>query len=131
MINAERLILEIVSFGESAMADECDGDADEGQEVLGLAFVAAVESPTRRFQRGPSSAVPPAVPSRTSTRRPDEPQPVPPLSAMPLPSPCSSAETSAAGRWPTPCWNRSGSAFGSAEPSPWSSHVTTAAGPQA
>jgi hypothetical protein len=49
VINAERLILEIVSFGESAMADECDGDADEGQEVLGLAFVAAVESPTRRF----------------------------------------------------------------------------------
>ncbi|GAA1553680.1 hypothetical protein GCM10009731_04920 [Streptomyces globosus] len=36
--------LDVVSFGESAVADEGCGDADEGEEVLGLAFVAAVEA---------------------------------------------------------------------------------------
>ena len=35
--------LEIVSFGESAVADEGGGDGGEGCEVVGLAFVAAVE----------------------------------------------------------------------------------------
>jgi len=38
------LSLEVVSFGESSVADEGAGDAGEGQEVLGFAFVAAVES---------------------------------------------------------------------------------------
>lgn len=33
--------LEVVSFGESAVADECAGDAGEGEEVVGFAFVAA------------------------------------------------------------------------------------------
>jgi len=36
--------LEVISFGESAVADEGAGDAGEGEKVLGLAFVAAVES---------------------------------------------------------------------------------------
>ncbi|MFJ2915748.1 hypothetical protein ACIO8F_41805, partial [Streptomyces sp. NPDC087228] len=31
--------LEVVSFGESAVADEGAGDAGEGQEVFGLAFI--------------------------------------------------------------------------------------------
>ncbi|MET8220911.1 hypothetical protein, partial [Streptomyces hirsutus] len=31
--------LEVVSFGESAVADEGAGDAREGQEVVGFAFV--------------------------------------------------------------------------------------------
>jgi hypothetical protein len=36
--------LEVISFGESAVADKGAGDAREGEEVLGLALVAAVES---------------------------------------------------------------------------------------
>ncbi|MFF9127814.1 hypothetical protein ACF09J_31890, partial [Streptomyces sp. NPDC014889] len=32
--------LEVISFGESAIADEGAGDAGEGEEVVGLAFVA-------------------------------------------------------------------------------------------
>ncbi|MFI1370340.1 hypothetical protein, partial [Streptomyces griseochromogenes] len=32
--------LEVISFGESAVADEGAGDAGEGQEVFGFAFVA-------------------------------------------------------------------------------------------
>ncbi|MDX2826641.1 hypothetical protein PV416_37615, partial [Streptomyces ipomoeae] len=37
----ERLsALDVVSFGESAEADEAAGNGGEGQEVLGLAFVA-------------------------------------------------------------------------------------------
>ncbi|MDX2824856.1 hypothetical protein PV416_28120, partial [Streptomyces ipomoeae] len=32
--------LDVVSFGESAEADEAAGNGGEGQEVLGLAFVA-------------------------------------------------------------------------------------------
>ncbi|MFJ6427026.1 hypothetical protein, partial [Streptomyces hydrogenans] len=32
--------LEVISFGESAVADEGAGDGGEGQEVLSLAFVA-------------------------------------------------------------------------------------------
>ncbi|MEU9445712.1 hypothetical protein AB0D42_33520, partial [Streptomyces sp. NPDC048304] len=32
--------LDVVSFGESAVADEAAGDGGEGQEVFGLAFVA-------------------------------------------------------------------------------------------
>ncbi|MFD8592927.1 thiopeptide-type bacteriocin biosynthesis protein, partial [Streptomyces sp. NPDC059637] len=32
--------LEVISFGESAVADEGAGDAGEGEEVVGLAFVA-------------------------------------------------------------------------------------------
>ncbi|MFH9857710.1 SDR family NAD(P)-dependent oxidoreductase, partial [Streptomyces althioticus] len=34
-----RLDLQVISFGESAVADEGAGDAGEGQEVAGLAFV--------------------------------------------------------------------------------------------
>ena len=41
---APALGLDVVSFGESAVADEGDGDADEREEVVGFAFVAAVES---------------------------------------------------------------------------------------
>jgi len=37
-------VSEVVSFGESAVADEGAGDACEGQEVVGLAFVSAVEA---------------------------------------------------------------------------------------
>ncbi|MDX2540172.1 hypothetical protein, partial [Streptomyces scabiei] len=33
--------LEVISFGESAVADEGAGDAGEGEEVVGLAFVAS------------------------------------------------------------------------------------------
>lgn len=36
--------LRVISFGESAVADEGAGDAGEGEEVVGFAFVAAVES---------------------------------------------------------------------------------------
>ncbi|MFI1653071.1 hypothetical protein ACH4XT_39955, partial [Streptomyces avidinii] len=32
--------LEVISFGESAVADEGAGDAGEGEEMFGLAFVA-------------------------------------------------------------------------------------------
>ncbi|MGW9460131.1 hypothetical protein ACWG5N_29710, partial [Streptomyces globisporus] len=32
--------LEVISFGEPAVADEGAGDAGEGEEVVGLAFVA-------------------------------------------------------------------------------------------
>jgi hypothetical protein len=35
--------LDVVSFGDSAVADEAAGDSGEGKEVLGLAFVAAVQ----------------------------------------------------------------------------------------
>lgn len=34
--------LEVVSFGESSVADEGAGDAGEGEEVVGFAFVASV-----------------------------------------------------------------------------------------
>ncbi|MGV9567872.1 transposase family protein [Streptomyces sp. NPDC003480] len=34
--------LDVVSFGESAVADEAAGDGGEREEVFGLAFVAAV-----------------------------------------------------------------------------------------
>lgn len=34
----------MISFGEAAVADEGGGDADEGEEVLGVAFVASVEA---------------------------------------------------------------------------------------
>ncbi|MDQ0934964.1 transposase [Streptomyces turgidiscabies] len=36
------VVLDVISFGESAVADEGAGDAGEGQEVLGFALVAAV-----------------------------------------------------------------------------------------
>ncbi|MGY3062860.1 hypothetical protein ACVWZD_007158 [Streptomyces sp. TE3672] len=36
--------IEVISIGEPAVADEGAGDAGEGEEVLGFAFVAAVES---------------------------------------------------------------------------------------
>lgn len=36
--------IEIISFGESAVADQGAGDAGEGEEVVGLAFVAAVQT---------------------------------------------------------------------------------------
>lgn len=53
--------LEVISFGESAVADEGAGDAGEGQEVLGLALVAAVQSaassePGHRAFYGPTVA---------------------------------------------------------------------------
>ncbi|MFD8593339.1 hypothetical protein ACFV1B_27965, partial [Streptomyces sp. NPDC059637] len=35
----EQAPLEVISFGESAVADEGAGDAGEGEEVLGFAFV--------------------------------------------------------------------------------------------
>ena len=38
--------LEVISFGESAVADEGAGDAGEGEEVLGFALVASVETST-------------------------------------------------------------------------------------
>jgi len=41
---AVTVALEVISFGESAVADDGCGDAGEGGEVVGLAFVAAVES---------------------------------------------------------------------------------------
>lgn len=37
-------LLDVISFGESAVADEGAGDASEGEEVFGFAFVAAVEA---------------------------------------------------------------------------------------
>jgi hypothetical protein len=36
--------LEVISIGESALADEGAGDTGEGEEVVGFAFVASVES---------------------------------------------------------------------------------------
>jgi hypothetical protein len=36
--------LDVISFGEPAVADEGAGDAGEGQEVLGFALVASVQS---------------------------------------------------------------------------------------
>ncbi|GGR09022.1 hypothetical protein GCM10010280_66050 [Streptomyces pilosus] len=36
--------LQVISFSESAVADECAGEAGEGNEVLGFAFVSAVKS---------------------------------------------------------------------------------------
>jgi len=36
--------LEAISFGQVAAADQRGGDADEGREVLGFAFVAAVQA---------------------------------------------------------------------------------------
>src|SRR5699024_3018019 len=35
---------ELISFGWSAVANQCAGDAGEGQEVVGFAFVAAVQA---------------------------------------------------------------------------------------
>jgi hypothetical protein len=40
--DTDSVSLEVISFGESAVADECAGDAGEGQEVFGFALVAAV-----------------------------------------------------------------------------------------
>ncbi|MER8199666.1 hypothetical protein ABTY00_37835, partial [Streptomyces microflavus] len=37
---SHRLAIEVISFGESAVADEGAGDAGEGEEVVGFAFVA-------------------------------------------------------------------------------------------
>ncbi|MFJ4063646.1 hypothetical protein, partial [Streptomyces albogriseolus] len=37
---SSRSSLQVISFGESAVADEGAGEAGEGEEVLGLAFVA-------------------------------------------------------------------------------------------
>jgi hypothetical protein len=36
--------LKLISFGESAVTNQCAGDAGEGQEVLGLALVATMQS---------------------------------------------------------------------------------------
>lgn len=52
---------DVISFGESAIADEGAGDAGEGEEVLGLALVAAVQSaasgePGHRAFYGPAVA---------------------------------------------------------------------------
>ncbi len=41
-----RFDLDVISFGESSVPDEGAGDAGEGQEVFGFAFVAAVEAAT-------------------------------------------------------------------------------------
>ncbi|MGY4391654.1 hypothetical protein ACVWXB_004953 [Streptomyces sp. TE12347] len=38
--------LEVISCGQSAVADQGARDAGEGEEVFGLAFVAAVEAAT-------------------------------------------------------------------------------------
>jgi hypothetical protein len=53
--------LDVISFGESAVADEGAGDAGERQEMLGFAFVAAVQSatsgePGHRAFHGPAVA---------------------------------------------------------------------------
>ncbi len=53
--------LDVISFGESAVADEGASDAGEGQEVLGFALVAAVQSaasgePGHRALYGPAVA---------------------------------------------------------------------------
>jgi len=58
------LSLEVVSFGESSVADEGAGDAGEGQEVFGFALVAAVQSaasgePGHRAFYGPAVAAQP------------------------------------------------------------------------
>jgi hypothetical protein len=63
--------LEVVLVGESAVVDEGCDYADEGEEVFGLALVAAVESsaaglPPRLCARPPSGGGPAAV----RTRRP-------------------------------------------------------------
>jgi hypothetical protein len=55
------LHLEVISFGESAVADEGAGDAREGEEVVGFAFVASVEAaaagePGHRAFNGPAMA---------------------------------------------------------------------------
>ncbi|MFE7465811.1 hypothetical protein ACFU6R_17140, partial [Streptomyces sp. NPDC057499] len=39
-VHNSNVYLEVISFGESAVADEGAGDAGEGEEVVGLAFVA-------------------------------------------------------------------------------------------
>jgi hypothetical protein len=53
-------VLDVVSVGESAVADEGRGDADEGQEVLGLSLVTAVKS-SASGQPGDRSLDDPAV----------------------------------------------------------------------
>jgi len=55
------LVLDVISFGESAVADEGAGDAGEGQEVFGFPLVAAVQSaasgePGHRAFYGPTVA---------------------------------------------------------------------------
>ena len=74
--------LEVISFGESAVADEGAGDAGEGQEVVGFALVAAVQAsasgePGRWVGRAvrclpwqSCSARPPAEPDVTVSRHP-------------------------------------------------------------
>lgn len=47
-MTALRRVLEVVSFGESAVASDGAGDGREGQEVFRLALVAAMEPPASR-----------------------------------------------------------------------------------
>jgi hypothetical protein len=59
--DTERSSLDVISFGESSVADEGASDAGEGQEVFGLALVAAVQSaasgePEHRSFDGPTVA---------------------------------------------------------------------------
>lgn len=56
-------IFYVVSLGETAVADEGRGYADEGEEVLGFAFVAAVEA-SAAGQSGDGSFNDPTVPLR-------------------------------------------------------------------
>jgi hypothetical protein len=59
--------LDVVSFGESAVADEGAGDAGEGQEVLGFPFVPAVEA-AAASEPGHGAFDGPAVPAQTLRR---------------------------------------------------------------
>jgi hypothetical protein len=59
--------LDVVSVGESAVADEGCGDADEGQEVLGLSLVTAVQ-PSASGQPGDRSLDDPAMPAEPRGR---------------------------------------------------------------
>ena len=61
MITTKDTVLETISIGETAVADEGAGDAGEGQEVVGFALVAAVEAaassePCHRAFHGPAVA---------------------------------------------------------------------------
>ncbi len=53
-----------IQAGESAVADEGCGYADEGKEVLGLAFVASVQ-PVAARQSGHGSFHHPSVPAQS------------------------------------------------------------------
>lgn len=62
-------VADAISFGESAVTDEGAGDAGEGEEVLGFAFVASVEA-AAAGKPGRGAFDGPAVPAQSLGGRP-------------------------------------------------------------